>query len=120
MIGTDIIEIARVAEAVKKEGFVKKVFTAYEQEYFQKNGCNPQTYAGIFAAKEAVAKALKTGFNNVKQTDIEILHGVLGAPYAKLHGQAAEIFKMSGKQNIEISISHCKEYATAVCVVTPM
>ena len=117
MIGTDIIEIARVSEAIKKEGFVKKVFTAHEQEYFQKNGCNAQTYAGIFAAKEAACKALKTGFNNIKQTDIEILHGSLGAPFAKLHGNAAEIFKMTGKQNIEISISHCKEYTTAVCII---
>ena len=117
MIGTDIIEIARIAEAVKKQAFVKKVFTGSEQEYFQKNGARAQAYAGIFAAKEAVAKALKTGFNNIKHTDIEILHGSLGVPYAKLHNQAAEIFKMTGKQNIEISISHCEQYATAVCVI---
>ena len=118
MIGIDIIEIARIEEAVKKDGFVKKVFTASESEYCQKSGSGAQTYAGMFAAKEAVAKALKTGFNNIKQTDIEILHGSLGAPYVKFHGQAAEVFKLTGKQNIEISISHCKDYATAVCLIS--
>ena len=117
MIGIDIIEIARVAEAIKKEAFVRKVFTVAEQEYYKSNGCNAQTYAGIFAAKEAVAKALKTGFNNIKQTNIEILHGSLGTPYVKLKGNAAEIFKLSGKQNVEISISHCEDYATAVCFI---
>ena len=118
MLGTDIIEIARIAEAVKKDAFVKRVFTAAEQEYYKTSGCNAQSYAGVFAAKEAIAKALKTGFNNIKQTDIEILHDSLGAPYVKFHGQALEIFKMTGKQNVEISISHCKDYATAVCVIS--
>ena len=117
MTGIDIIEIARIAEATKKEAFVKKVFTVSEQEYFQRNGSRAQTYAGMFAAKEAVAKAFKTGFNNFKHTDIEILRGELGAPYVKLHNQAVEIFKMTGKQNLEISISHCQEYAAAVCVI---
>lgn len=116
MLGIDIIEIARIGESVKKEAFVKKVFTAAEREYYNSNGCNAQTYAGIFAAKEAVAKALKTGFNGIKYTEIEILHNSLGAPYVKLKGQAAEIFKMTGKQHIEISISHCATYATAVCI----
>ena len=117
MVGTDIIEIARIAEAVKKESFVNKVFTAAERVYYEKCGGNVQTYAGMFAAKEAVAKALKTGFNGIKHAEIEILHGESGAPYVKLKGQAAEIFKTTGKQSLEISISHCKEYATAVCVI---
>ena len=118
MIGIDIIEIGRIAEAVKKEAFVQKVFTATERAYYEKCGDGAQTCAGIFAAKEAVAKALKTGFNGIKHTEIEILHEMFGAPFVKLKGRAAEIFQMTGKQSIEISISHCKDYAAAVCIIS--
>lgn len=118
MIGIDIIEISRIGESVKKEAFVKRVFTTAEQEYYRNSGGNAQTYAGMFAAKEAVAKALKTGFNGIKHTEIEILHGSSGAPYVRFSGGAAGIFKATGKRHIEISVSHCKEYAAAVCLIS--
>lgn len=117
MIGIDIIEIKRIEEAVKKEAFVNKIFTAAEQEFYKNAGANPQTYAGMFAAKEAVSKALKTGFDGIKHTEIEILHGEAGAPYVKLRGRAAEVFKAAGMRRIELSISHCAEYAAAVCML---
>ena len=115
MIGIDIIEINRIGDAIKKPAFISKVFTKAEQDYCGGKGGRPETYAGLFTAKEAAVKALKTGFNGIKHTEIEILHDGFGAPYIRLYGAAAEVFKATGKQNIEVSISHCEAYATAVC-----
>ncbi len=115
MIGIDIIEISRIETAVKQCAFIKKVFTSAEQAHYKSSGGDPQTYAGMFAAKEAVVKALQTGFDGIRHTDVEVRHSEKGAPYIKLYGAAAEVFKASGKQNIEISISHCESYAAAVC-----
>lgn len=100
-IGTDIIEIARVRKAVSKEHFVNRVFTEKEIEYARSKGDFAQTFAGIFCAKESIIKAWGCGF---PFQEIEILHDENGKPYCK-------------DQKIFISISHCKEYATAMAVI---
>jgi holo-[acyl-carrier-protein] synthase len=74
------------------------------------------TLAGNFAGKEAVSKALGTGFKGFYPIDIEILRTKLGTPYVILYGKALKISKEMGIQNIHISISHCKEYAIAYAV----
>lgn len=96
--GTDIIEISRIEKAIARETFVRRVYTESERQYAKKKHNSTQTYAGIFAAKEACVKAMG-GY--IK--DYEILHTDSGKPYA------------SGK-SIELSISHCREYATAFAV----
>ena len=60
-IGTDIIEISRIQKAVENKSFLSKIYTKSEQQLF--HNCNYETLAGNFAAKEAVVKAMGTGFN---------------------------------------------------------
>jgi len=114
MIGTDIIEIERVRKSAENESFSAGAFTAAEREYYESHGKRAETLAGMFCAKEAVAKALGCGFRGFRPCHVEIMHDSLGAPRARLIGKAAELFPNA---QIEISISHCAEYATAVAIV---
>lgn len=114
MIGTDIIEIERVRKSAENESFLTGVFTAAERAYYAQHGSRAETLAGMFCAKEAVAKALGTGFNGFRPGDIEITHTQSGAPTVCLAGKAKALFPDA---QIEVSISHCKEYATAVAIV---
>ena len=113
-IGTDIIEISRIKKSMDNPRFLDKNFTASENEYFIKRKMNPQTVAAAFAAKEAFSKAIGTGIMGFSHKDIEVLHNELGAPYIKLYNNALKIF---GNGNIHLSISHSREYATAVVVI---
>lgn len=113
-LGIDIIEIERIENAIKKnDNFLKKLFTDYEIEYYIKKGKKAETIAGLFAAKEAVAKVLGTGISGFSWTDIEISHTASGQPIVLLSGVAAELAKEKSINNILISISHCKTYAVA-------
>lgn len=103
-IGTDIIEISRIKKAILSSHFIHRVFTTAEIEYAMSKGKPEQTFAGIFCAKESIVKAYGTGFAGRKFHDIEILHDNLGKPYCC-------------DKNISISISHCKEYATATALI---
>lgn len=113
-IGNDIIEIKRIENAVKKESFVKKIFTEKEIEYIASRGERAETYAGKFSAKEAVSKALGTGVRGFSPSDIEILNNELGKPYVIFKNSIKDF---NDKFFVEISISHCKEYATAAAII---
>ena len=109
MIGCDIISIDRIAKSYAKYGdsFLRHILTEAETELFQKRGFSVAFLAGRFAAKEAVAKAYRTGIGRLRFTDIEALPDENGAPTVLIRGQLAP--------DIELSISHCREYAIAVC-----
>lgn len=113
MIGCDIIEIDRIRKAAEKGSFLRGVFTDAERAYYVQQGSKAQTLAGMFCAKEAVAKALGSGFRGFRPCDIEIRHDDNGAPQARLCGKAKEIW---GDAEVEISVSHCDTYAMAVAV----
>lgn len=113
-IGNDIIEINRIEKAIKKINFITKVFTENEIKLFEIKGNRAEFFAGRFAAKEAVSKALGTGFREFSLTDIEILNDSLGKPYVTFKNSIESYNK---KYFIDISISHCKEYATAVAII---
>lgn len=113
-IGNDIIEINRIEKAIKKINFITKVFTENEIKLFEIKGSRAEFFAGRFAAKEAVSKALGTGFREFSLTDIEILNDSLGKPYVTFKNN---IDFYNKKYFIDISISHCKEYATAVAII---
>ena len=116
-IGTDIIEIDRIKKAIgQTPRFMMKGFTTKELEYFRMRCNAPETIAGNFAAKEAVSKALGTGFTKFGLLDIEILRDDLGKPIVFLHGEAKAIGKEKDIATIWVSISHCKAYATAYAV----
>lgn len=116
--GTDIIEIARIKDAIEKEGFKERVYTEKEIEYCEsKNIQKYQNYSGRFAAKEAIFKALSTLIEDkykIKWTDFEIINDKEGKPNVQIN---TDIIDKSLIKNIDISISHCKEYATAVCII---
>jgi holo-[acyl-carrier protein] synthase len=110
-IGTDIIKIARFTRMTPH--FMARVFTAGERAYLL--GKTPASAAGLFAAKEAVAKALGTGFRGFWPCDIEILHDAQGKPHVKLHNKAAKIAKRlaRGRYRVWVSISHTDTDAMA-------
>ena len=114
--GTDIVEIKRIEKALNKESFVKKCFTENEIIYLKSKNFSPETAAGIFAAKEAISKALGTGFRGFMPQDLEILHNEFFKPYVNLLPKAEKIADNLGVNNIHISISHCKDYALAFAV----
>ena len=114
--GTDIIEVERIKESIEKLGdkFLNRVFTENEIKYCEgKNISKYEHYAARFAAKEAIFKAISPLLDNkfsIDWTDIEIVNDNQGRPYAVL---SKEILK---NINIDISLSHVKEYALATAV----
>lgn len=116
-IGIDIIEVYRIKSAVdKNKNFTSRIFTRDENKIFAKKDYLPHTIAGMFAAKEAVAKALGSGIKNMKWKDIEILRDSLGKPYVKLHNNARELAYNMNVEKILISISHSKKNAIAQAI----
>ena len=116
-IGTDIIEIERVRRAVLNEHFKKKVFTENEQNYCESRGVqSAASYAARFAAKEAFFKALGTGIFTAL-TEVEILNNDAGQPQIFLYGTAKTFAENFGVEKIFVSLSHCREYATAFVIL---
>ena len=118
--GTDIIEVSRVKDAIEKikDNFKNRVYTQKEIEYCEsKNVQKYQSYSGRFAAKEAIFKALSDIIDDkykIKWTDFEIINDKNGNPHVQIN---TDIIDKNKIKNIDISISHCKEYATATCIV---
>ena len=116
--GTDIIEIEIVKSSIEyTDGkFCERVYTEKEIEYCESKKMQKyQHYAARFAAKEAVFKAISKILNgkyDITWKDIEVLNDENGRPYIKLSEQFANKI-----EDIDISISHCKEYAVANVVV---
>jgi holo-[acyl-carrier protein] synthase len=116
-IGTDIIEISRVEKAVNNtSSFISKFFTHEEITYFESVRFKAETLAGTFAAKEAVAKALGTGFREFGLKDIEVLRDSLGKPYVNCLGKAQKLCTDKNIDKIHVSIAHCKDYAVAYAI----
>jgi holo-[acyl-carrier protein] synthase len=115
-IGIDIIEIERIKKACAREKFTSRFFTAAELSQIKENVMYFSHLAGKFAAKEAVSKALGTGFRYFKWHDIEILSDKLGKPNVNLYGKAKDIFKSKKHTEMLVSISHSKEYAIAFAI----
>jgi hydroxyethylthiazole kinase-like uncharacterized protein yjeF len=111
--GTDIIEISRIRDVASSTRFMEKMFTINEIEYLKLKG--PESTAGYFCAKEATSKALGTGFSGFKFTDIEIIKKD-GAPSILLHGNAFKIALSKGINEVHVSISHSRNYATAIAI----
>jgi holo-[acyl-carrier protein] synthase len=116
-VGTDIVEIPRIKDAmVANSKFLERIFTTTELEYLNSRNLRPEYVAGRFAAKEAVAKALGTGFRGFDFKDIEIDRTTLGKPIVILKGKAKLIAKKEGQYNIHLSISHGQDSAVAYAI----
>lgn len=111
-IGVDIIEIARIAEAVTNWGerFLNRIYTDAELELCRRN---PAPLAARFASKEAVMKLLGTGIKGVRWKDIETLSYSSGKPLVNLYGGAQAEAEKLGVKEIAVSLSHSREYAIA-------
>jgi holo-[acyl-carrier protein] synthase len=115
-IGTDIIAVSRFVKSLTKHGgnFLDKIFTKQEQEYCNKYSDSAARFAARFSAKEAVAKSLGNGFNEkLSFLDIEITNNSLGKPEVILSDKGKINFN---NPTFELSLSHCKEYATATAI----
>ncbi len=113
-LGTDIIEIERIRASIERHGpaFLNRLFTQKEQDYCNKYQDPAPHYAGRFAAKEAIAKALGTGFGeDLGWHDLEIANDERGKPVV----ECSEKVKARGK--ILLSISHCMNYAMATALL---
>lgn len=116
-IGTDIIEIERIEEAIKKnKKFLDKLFTKDENILFEKKSMRPEVIAGNFAAKEAISKALGTGIRGFSFKDIEVLRNELGKPIAKLNGNIESIVGINDYK-LNVSISHNNTNAIAFAIL---
>ena len=114
-IGTDIIEIQRIRRAIERYGerFLNRVFTRDELDIY---GHHAHSLAASFASKEAVMKVLGTGNRGVAWREIETLYHPSGKPFIRLNNRAKEVAKKLGLKEIDVSMSHSKEYATAVAI----
>ena len=115
--GVDILEIARLERSLVRYGerFLHRIYTQAEIEAY---GRRPQSLAGRWAAKEAVAKALGTGIGEVGWTEIEVLEDERRAPVLRLSGNAAALARELGLTEWAISLSHTGELAIAFVVAT--
>ncbi len=118
-VGTDICSLARIRNAYERYGerFLNRILTPAEKNYVLSQA--KQTIArlaGRFAAKEAAAKVLGTGWYGLGWKEVEILRQKSGEPLMHLHGRAASIAEKRGLNHFEVSISHEREFATAVVV----
>lgn len=117
-IGCDIIEIERIARAIKSESFIRRVFTAEEAAYCQRRGQQAAaSFAARFAAKEAVLKALGTGLREGSLQEIAVANDGLGKPLVQLSGHFAMLAKQLGVKNIQISLSHSRDFAVAYVIM---
>jgi len=116
-IGVDIVEIERVKKAIRRyPRFQTRVFTSQERDYCLSKA-NPYLHFAVrFAAKEAVLKALGTGFRGVKWTDLEICRDDLGKPFVRFFGGASKKLKEREISDILISLSFCHHSAVASAV----
>ena len=112
-IGLDFCEISRMEKMRMMTRFTERYFTEGEQAYIRDKGHNAaQTMAGIFAAKEALAKALGTGIS-FDLREAEVIHDGAGCPAYRLRGKAAEL---AGEDRFLLTITHDGGIAGAVCI----
>ncbi len=110
-VGIDILEIDRVKET---KTFMTKVFTQTELDYINKFYAKKERIAGHFCAKEAVLKAID--YISTNYQEIEIIHSHNGRPLVNFYGETKKYYAKN-YTDIDISISHSKTIATAICIV---
>jgi holo-[acyl-carrier protein] synthase len=121
-LGVDIVEIGRMAKALERHPRMReRLFSTDERAYCDKRNRPEIHYALRFAAKEAVLKALGTGFSGMRFTDVEVVRDAGGRPAPRLSGRAAEVAEELGVVELHLSLSytHTTAVASAVAITTP-
>ncbi|HEX8184186.1 MAG TPA: holo-ACP synthase [Blastocatellia bacterium] len=119
-IGIDIVEIARIEKVFSRRGerFRNRVFTEGEIAYCEGRTSRMESYAARFAAKEAVMKALGTGWGEgVGWRDIEVGRAETGAPTIRLHRRALERMSEIGARKAHLSLTHSRDIAMAQVIL---
>ena len=118
-IGTDITECLRIARMIERHGelFINRVYTSEEIKYCQSRKQTTQHFAGRWAAKEAILKALGTGWRRgISWRDIEVRNEPGGKPIVAVRGGAKDVVEQLGISEIHVTISHCRSHATATAI----
>jgi holo-[acyl-carrier protein] synthase len=121
-IGVDVCDVARIEQSLggrTADRFRARVFTAEEAAYCDARGrMRLESYAAGFAAKEAVLKALGTGWaDGLAWHEVEVVHDAAGAPQVALHGVAATRARRRGVTRVHLTLSHTGGLAVAVVVL---
>jgi len=118
-IGTDIVDVHRIQRLLDGNSrFIERVFTAAEIGYCNTRANPAQSYAARFAAKEALMKALGTGWDGViNWLDIEVRMDQLGKPLLQIHGATKTRLEALGCDRIHLSLAHEKDHALAMVVL---
>lgn len=122
-LGVDIVEIDRMREALKRRPRLKeRLFSEQERDYCEQRNKPEIHYAMRFAAKEAVLKALGTGFSGMRFRDVEVVRDERGRPLPRLSGRAAEVAEAAGvvEMHLSLSFTHTNAVASAVAITEQM
>ena len=116
-IGIDLCEISRMEKLLKDDRFLTRFFSPEEQEYIHGKGKNAaQSMAGIYAAKEALVKALGSGIVSADLSAVDVTHDKYGKPSYVLQGEYARLAEDKRISSFFLSITHDGGMAAAVCV----
>ena len=110
-----MVEIKRIKRAMRREHFLKRILGTTEYDQLKERGFPIQSVAASFCAKEAFVKAVGTGFCGVSLKEIELLRDQCGKPYFYLSGKA-QVLQQELNADFCVSVTHTKEYASAVVV----
>ena len=116
-LGCDVCAISRMRKIMENPRFLERWFTEYERDYIGARKNSAHTAAGLFAAKEAFAKALGTGFGALTPDKISVRHDAQGAPYYEINEAMAAAMEQRGASLAHLSISHDGDVALAVAIL---
>ncbi len=119
-IGVDIVELERFRKTIErqKDRFIRRVFTSVEQDFCNSYRNPVPCFAARFAAKEAVFKALGTGWaKGVTWLDVEVQRKRQGAPAIVLYGEAQKICTALGAHTVHLSLTHSDKSAVATVIL---
>jgi holo-[acyl-carrier protein] synthase len=119
-VGVDIVDIARIREVLQRQGdrFVRRVYTPDERSYCRDRRDPIPHFAARFAAKEAVFKALGTGWaKGITWVDVEVRRQPQEAPFLILHGETKKLSDSLGVHKLHLSLSHSQTAAVAVVIL---
>lgn len=117
MIGIDIQDVSRLENFVESTDKMRRMFSQRELDYISKKSRALETVAGLFCAKEAFFKAVGSGINVGQLREVEVGHQHSGAPYYVLSPAVIKAYNLSTAR-VNLSISHTKTTAVAVCYIS--
>ena len=118
-IGTDIVSVNRMRQAIERQGkrFLNRIFTAGERAYCEQKKNKYENYAARFAAKEALIKAKGGGKGRFAFREIEVKRGLYGKPFLYLSASARKSLGIKPRADFLLTMSHEREFAVATVVM---